>query len=407
MRTATLIGGMTLLGAMTMTLLLPTSAAVAQPSFTWIGRPPAATSDISAVSDISADGSAVVGYYASIFQLQSYRWTASGGRTDFGPPNYLSNGAYSVSGNGNVIAGTYTTSLGDEPSVFTITNGGPLTRYSRPPVNSAVVFPVANGDGSVIFATGEGVVGGSIVSRQPVRYTSPTHYQLLTAPAGGDSLRYTARDAADSGQLMVGDAFDTTRGTRPYPTVWREGQGSTWLAVDESTFVGQATAVSRNGQYIAGGLYEETGPGRLAIWSDAGLSTFALPTGGRTEWTEIYPSHAADNGSIMTGVLRSAVGGRSGFVWTASGGIVTTKDFLVGIGVPFPLSSTQVLVDIDETVLSSDGNTIAGVLSIRDTATNQFTSGHFVVNIPTPSALLLSGCSVLVVGSWRRRASTK
>jgi uncharacterized membrane protein len=397
MRAATFIGGMASI------LFLSMSTAMAQPSFTWIGRPPAATSDINAVSDISANGSAVVGYYASTSRLQSYRWTPTSGRTDFGPPNYLSNAAYSISGNGNVIAGTYTTSLGGQPSVFTITNGGPLTPYVVPPVNSAVVFPFASGDGSVIFATGEGVVGGSIVSRQPVRYTSPTTFDLLTAPAGGDSLRYAARDAADSGQLMVGDAFDTTRGARPYPTVWREGQGSTWLAVDESTFVGQATAVSRNGQYIAGGVYEETGPGRLAIWSDAGLSTFALPTDGQPAWTEIYPSHAADNGSIMTGVLRSAVGGRSGFVWTASGGIVTTKDFLVSIGVPFPLSSTQVLVDIDETVLSSDGNTIAGVLSIRDTATNQFTSGHFVATIPTPSTVLLSGWAAILLGCRRRR----
>jgi hypothetical protein len=394
MRTATLFGGITA------TLLV--SAAVAQPSFTWIVTFPRNTD--TAVYDISADGSAAVGFVAPANTLVGYRWTRTGGRVDYAAPTFPFAGtvAAGLSADGAVTVGTYTPSFTSEPRVFRSVNNGPFEGYRIPSGNNRVVRPSVSADGSVVFASAEFRSNGNLFSNQPVRYTSPTAFTLLTAPAGGDSLQYSARDAADSGQMMVGDAFDTTRGSRPYPTVWREGQGSTWLPVDESTFVGQATAVSRNGQYIAGGLYDATGPGRLAIWSDAGLNTFALPTGGEIEWTTVNPKSLTNSASIVTGELRGPNFERGGFVWTPASGIITVTEYLTSVGVVIPLGPSEVAW-IAEPVISADGSALAGKISIRDTSTNQIIVNHFVATIPAPSSLLSLGAVAAIAYRRRRR----
>src|SRR6476661_4573944 len=138
------------------------SEAVVPATFAWLGTLPGDI--ISDASDVSADGSTVVGYsYQNETTTHAIRWTAAGGMVSIGdlPGGNTNGAANAVSANGGVIVGGSSSALSysgnpgyQEPFRWTASTGmqgfGYLSNY-----------PSSYGGAYGVSADGSVVVGNS------------------------------------------------------------------------------------------------------------------------------------------------------------------------------------------------------------------------------------------------------
>ncbi len=389
MRAATLLGGMA--------ATLITTAALAQPTFEFLEPYSSPRVGPTYLTDISPNGSVVTGLHTTTSTGVGSFWNGTA-RVDYLPPQFAtpSSRLFSVSGNGRVVAGDYSP-VGGQRRIFTSTLSGAVTTF--PIVDGTeMIFPRLSADGSVVAATAVAVDAfGNVFASRAVRFTSPTTWSFTPVPASAVPLQSSVSAMSDDANMMAGVALDTARSGNTHATIWRNGIGSEWLPVPSSASRSFADTISRNGQLVAGAVYGSEGP-RLAIWANNSITTFAIPA----DRVQIAPTHISDDGGIASGTMTDVNFGRTGFIWTPQSGVVLARDFLLSAGVPIPLGPLQQLRAVVDPIVSADGTTIAGTLSILNTDTGIFEVSFFRATIPSP-ATLFAGALGLVAYLRRRR----
>jgi hypothetical protein len=398
MRAATLIGGMTA------TVLLA-AAAVAQPTYEAIPLPAGTlfNSFSTGVRAVSADGRTVAGNAASGNGDRGWRWRSGIGRVDYGPPAYpfVDMEVTGLSSDGSTVTGAVP--FNGRTTAFRSRDDGAFELYTLPAGDDELFRPRPSGDGSVVVANSVRFgAGGNPTTSRILRYTTLSTFDVIPAPASAAQGEHFFAGMSSDTRRIVGIAQDSARGNLQHATVWREGQGTTWLPVTPNAARSFALTASREGDFTAGAMIDASGQYQLARWQGDELLTFDLPTGRRS----IEPFSISNDGSIITGTLfgNGADLGDIGFVWTPQTGIVLARDYLLSVGVPFPIGPNQQIRGVTRPFVSADGLSISGRLNTFNTQTNQFESSLFRATIPSPATIsMIAGLAIVSIG--RRRHS--
>ena len=391
MRAARLIGG-------TATALIAATTALAQPDFQFL-QPAAFGSAGARITDISVNGSVLTASQSSgLASIGSY-WNGTQ-RFDIAEPQFPapSSTLNSVSRDGQFFAGDYTP-VGGQSRIFSLSQSGQFNTY---PIagGSRVRLPNISDNGSIIAAQAEVFDSdGSVNARRVVRYTSTSTWDVIAPPVTAIQSQHFISDMSGDGNVIVGAAAIDNLEVRPlFPTIWRNGVGSSWLPTPADTAFAFASTVSANGDVIAGEVTTAVGGTFFAVWSNNLVTTYGLPSG----QNRIFPTHVSDDGQIVTGNVRSFAGVDAGFIWTPSTGTVTAREYLLNVGVPISLGANQQLSGIWDPVVSADGTTIAGTVSIFNTDSGITEVSFFRATIPAPSSLLLVAAASLFTSTRRR-----
>lgn len=374
------------------------TTALAQPTFQFL--PPAAFGPSgSRLTDISANGSVLTASQSSgLASIGSY-WNG-GQRFDVIEPQFPtpSSTLNSTSSDGQFFAGEYTP-LAGQSRIFSLSQSG---QFNTDPIvgGSRVRLPNISDNGSIIAAQAEAVGSdGSVNARQVVRYTSASTWDVIAPPVTAIQSQYFISDMSGDGNVIVGAAAIDNLDARPlFPTIWRNGVGSSWLPTPAETTFAVASTVSPNGNVVAGEVTTTAGGASFAVWSNNLVTTYSLPSG----QNRIFPTHVSDDGQIVTGNVRSFTGVDAGFIWTPSTGTVTAREYLLNAGVSIPLGPNQQLSGILDPVVSADGATIAGTISIFNTDSGITEVNFFRATIPAPSSLLLVAAACMITSTRRR-----
>ena len=243
---------------------------------------------------VSADGTVVVGdlHKESFYPISPFRWTQETGMVDLGyifyPDDFLSNYSYThdVSGDGSVIVGS----------------AAAVNKAFRWSESSGVIF-LEDGQANAVSADGSVVVGGTEgKSSEAFRWTQETGIVGLGYLAGGEGQESHAYGVSDDGSIVVG--FSEHQAFR-----WTQETGMVGLGTLTNDSISFARGVSADGSVVVG--YD-----------------------------------------ISYDINRNQ---SEAFVWTHTGGIVSLKETLIGEGLDvsgWTLSSA--------TAISADGFTIVG-----------------------------------------------
>lgn len=305
------IGGITADGSTFVGSVYRSYAQSIQSGFIWtaaggvqpVGDRPASSPLIQAESytssDISADGSVIVGKAAgAIFgQAGAYRWTEAGGFQSLGTlPDGISSNATAVSGDGNVVVGFDGFFSGES---FRWTEAGGMQSLGFLPGGETIKTdqPTAtNYDGSVVV----GIAMTGDYKRNAFRWTEQSGMQAL--PTLDDKLT-EANDISWDGSIIVGKS---RKGYYDQAVRWVDGEIQS-----------------------LGGLNGE----EVSLSSALGVS---------------------GNGAVAVGTLYSP---SNGFRWTEDGGMLTVEDWLTASGADMPESAITETAD----ATNEDGSVVVGV----------------------------------------------
>lgn len=310
----------------------PPAGAQAIPSFSGVGDLPGGAAD-SAASDVSADGTVVVGLSESSAGTEAFTWTASGGIAGLG---FLSGSdprseAVAVSGDGSVVAGTSRNSSGEERAVRW--SGGGITSLGT--FSCSGCDPTTTGldlsdDGQVVVGAGlaKSLFGDPRLhaARWPGGGTGIDDIGDLSGPATFN----TAHGVSGNGGVIVGTG-ETSASPRGW--WWSSGSGMNALpdapgALSRST----AQAVSADGSVVVGSANTSgstTGHLEAARWIGGGFGTLELL--GALPGVTVADSEARDvsgGGEVVVGRAVSASSGDRAFVWDATNGMRDLNDVL-------------------------------------------------------------------------------
>jgi len=359
--------------------LCVTAAAGQTPSFALVGFAPGNTSSV--VLGLSQDGSVGVGASGGVVSV-AFRWTAAGGREDYGllPGMPAQTWAKAVSSNGTVIAGSIAGNPIESASVR-IGSGLVQDLGILPNHHSSRALAVS-GDGTIVVGQNMAGSGTNYTSGKAFRWTAQTGMQPMPHLRAGGSLTQ-ARGISRDGTTIVGmSQFDGTGG--PIEAFrWTQSGGMVPLpnlpgATILETF---ANAANADGSVIVGNAASATPQNyyHAVRWTAAGIQDLGVLPGR-------INSHAyatSDDGNVIGGI--SAVfPNETPFVWTPLTGRIPLADHLASSGVIVPQGWT--LKNL--WAISGDGNTFAG--EVRSAAG---IDQGFVATVPAPSGV------VIVVGS--------
>jgi uncharacterized membrane protein len=330
------------------------------------------------------------------FTWQSFTWTPAGGRQDF-TPTVTSRLAGLISGDGNVIAGSYLNSSFTR-ALATVRNssGSWVTIPSLPGYSNGDNGPVAlSRDGSRIVGYSSAGQGGGL-SAQSWIWSATTGTQAIPTFTGG-SQYFVSSDTSGDGLTAVGYGSRGALGNNQEAWIWRDGQGTSVLPspLNDS----EARAVTPNGDMVVGRVLRSIDSQGFtvygaAVWRDRVLDS--LGTFGDFRGTTA--SSVSNNGSLLVGNLEASPTqsySRS-FVWTQATGMVLMEDYLQSFGIVLPANK----IIVGNAMVSGDGRTFAGTLLDLQNPLSTFNM-DFVATIPAPA-----GMPVLFLGllaSARRR----
>lgn len=327
-------------------------------------------------TDVSADGSVVVGYVqvtSTWFpEGEAFRWTA-----DEGMASVMAGGfARGVSSDGSVIVGSSTCCFG--PAFRWTSEAGPIAFGSNLGEGSTLAF-AASSDGSVIVGSHNG---------QASQWTS--EHGLITLDLRPGAISSAASDVSADGSVIVGgrDTGAAQQGFR-----WT-ADGDVILLGDlpGGSFGSTATGVSADGSVVVGWSYAgpAIGTAEAFRWtSDGGMVGLGdLPGGVRAS----YAHDISADGSIIVGYGESA-NGQEAFVWDAANGMRSVSDLLTGLGVDltgWTLTSAN--------AISADGTTIVGN-GINPSGRSEAWLARIPVPEPTTSMMLTAA---IILAAFRR-----
>ncbi len=312
--------------------------------------------DVGYATDISADGSVVVGNTEGLYE--PFRWTAEGGLEILAAGG--GSGSPDVSADGTQVSasipgadGTYWTQ-----GRWTLGQGWEETMPPPPPDG----YPMDDSYGS---AWGLSEDGSTVVGLY-WRWGMPgggAHASTWTRETGAiglgsDGGNSRANDANEDGSVIVGwDENPEWGGWRP--AVWVDGVKT--ILAEHDAFC-EASAVLPDGSVVLGqSLDDSTGLRVAARWIWNGTSweenlLGALP-GLHPNFGVAICNDATPDGSIIVGYNRfSNPGDATGFIWTEETGVIDVEDYLAdnGVTVPFEINITSVQA------ISYDGSIMVG-----------------------------------------------
>jgi probable HAF family extracellular repeat protein len=367
--------------------MLPTDARAATPGITAVGA--STTRPSSSATDVSGDGSAVVGDSTGDgSNYAAYRWTAGGGTVPLDGFR-----AAGVSGDGSVIAGSQN---------FV---GGQAVRWTQ--ATGAIPLGAGATDASGISEDGSVIVGlGYDASNvaHAYRWTQQTGVTPLgDLPGGWDTS--IAIGVSGDGAVAVGYSTSTS-GQEAFR--WTPGGGMAGLGdLPGGNFESGAYGANHDGSVVVG--YGSSADAQEAFaWREStgmvGLGF--LPTAAPFT-TFSGAEDVSDDGSVIVGFSSSSLAVddpidfyTEAFVWTPGSGMVRLWDVLEAAGVDPAASGWTSLVTAKG--VSDDGRTIAGY-GVR----NGVITG-FVAVIPEPgSTMVLAASAALGLTRLRRRCTLR
>lgn len=384
-RTRSAIGLLVLL-VITMTTVQPATAS----SFVPLGELPGAR--FSAAFGVSGDGSTVVGVSevenrSFINQNEAFRWTLSTGLQSTGdlPGNGVAYRATDVSADGSIVVGSLSNDDGIEP--FRWTSSGDIHGLGDLPGR----LDLSQGLG--ISDDGTTVVGSSINengSGEAFRWTAAGGIQGLGDLPGGGFFS-VANDASEDGSTIVGQSFSED-GLEAFR--WTAAGGVQGLGdLPGGGFFSVAHDVSADGSTIVGEGSGANGPEAFRWTAAAGLQGLGF-LGKRG-----FNSRALGVSSDGTVVVGASVGDSvEAFVWDSSNGMRSLKDLLLSDGID--LTDWRLA---EAHGVSQDGKTIVG-FGTNPAGNIEAFLATLTVQVPEPTSLTLLGLFIGALGlMWRKR----
>ena len=290
-------------------LIFSSNAMAAQ--FHELGFTPGRTNS-STATDVSDDGSVVVGYSrgSGISDSEAFRWTLSGGMAGLGD---LSGGVFysqanGVSADGSIVVGQAMSASGGQG--FRWTSIGGMAALGTMPGGT---YSIANGisaNGSLVVGVGDSTSG-----YQAFRWTTTGGAVGLGVLSGGTSS--TAQGASSDGLVIVGQAdIQAFR--------WTSGGGMVGLGYLSGGSESTAFSTSADGSVAVG--YSNTTTGYEAIrWtSTGGMVGLGLLPGGTTS----FATSVSADGSVVVGSA-DATSGSTCFLWNSTSGMRELKSALL------------------------------------------------------------------------------
>ncbi|MBX9792466.1 MAG: PEP-CTERM sorting domain-containing protein [Pirellulales bacterium] len=351
---------------------------------------------------VSADGSVVVGFGSSASASEAFRWTSDGGVGQVNmvglgdlPGGGFGSRASDVSADGSVVVGSRQSTSGTE--AFRWTSGEGMVGLGDLP--GGIFYSQAAGvsaDGSVVVG-----FGSSASASEAFRWTSGggagqgTMVGLGDLP-GGIFSSYANGVSAD-GSVVVGYGLSAS-GYEAFR--WTSGGGAgqgTMVGLGDlpgGIFDSYANGVSADGSVVVGRGNSASGFEAFRWTSGGGLVGLGDLPGG-TFYS--YANGVSADGAVVVGSSTSA-SGYEAFRWTSGGGLVSLRELLVNQGVTNVTGWTLT----QATAVSADGRTIVG------RGINPDGNGEaWIATVPEPSTITLAAsglaCACLIAASRRRR----
>lgn len=325
-----------------------------------------------AATDVSGDGSVIVGNSVNDFLYQQARWTRDTGFVLLGratgPVFGTGGGAPQISYDGTRVSSTIT---GGNDSYITAgvwTEGQGWQEIFPPLLPGAMLLDLSYGSSWAISGDGGTVAG--LFWRDRLTFGGGSAHAFSWNETDGATDLGGSPDANSSrangvnadGSVVVG--WESAAQGQWQPAVWVDGV-KTILA--DTPVSCEARAVSDDGTVIVGWSYDANNAMRVAarwVWDGADWNEELLgilpgtpigPLGGRS-----YASAISGDGSVILGTNQYISNGpfstQTGFIWTEAGGMVDIRDLLSDHGLSLPAG-----FQIDGLAgVTQDGSTIVG-----------------------------------------------
>jgi probable HAF family extracellular repeat protein len=325
----------------------------APPSFQGLG--------VSDASDLSADGSTVVGVVEMDGIRQAFRWARDGGRQLLSPSLPASSYIGGVSADGTTIIGSASNNMGFHEAFRWTAAGGMQWLGDLPGGAFRSGAQDVSEDGSVIVGVSVAASG-----EEAFRWTAADGMQGL---GGSYSQAY---DVSADGSAVIG-FFNGNRAFR-----WTSANGMQDLGTGANSEESWLSGLSADGSVVVG--VNSLNPFR---WTSAGgLQDFGNVT--------FSPSAVSSDGSIIVGGSN-----RGAVIWDAANGVRRLQT-LLAVEYGLDLADWELL---SAAAVSADGRTIMGVGRHLSTEAQE----AWIATIPEPSSLVLLGLGGIFAFLLRRK----
>jgi uncharacterized membrane protein len=291
---------------------------------------------------LSGNGEVMAANYGG----EIYRWTPTSGFQDLGPGDSFSSSIGISKDGSTIISGAIGSDGYSRPTLWTSKGLVDLGH----PVNGCSAVGNSWGSGYGLNANGTVAVGlaWNCKSAEGFAWTTATGNISLGHPAGNHSSRASAVSA--NSETIVGFWEDVTGPRRPVR--WVAGQRDLFLGYKT---LGEATAVTSEGQRIVGQYYDVHNNGIAFLYSDKkGFTSLGTIQHALSEQSSA--NSISDNGTVV-GWSGDIFGhGIQAFGWTATGGMVPLAKMLRLAGAHIPAG--VILYTADS--VSADGTTFVG-----------------------------------------------
>lgn len=283
------------------------------------------TSEAAAMSD---SGTTIVGYSTTtLTSNQATIWTASSpgswlvdGRIDLlsGTQNWYSNGANSLSANGQVAVGTRSFDTTEEAFFWT-----PEGQIQLVPLPTDTAEPIRSSQGWGVSSNGNFLVGHSVI---PVLLAFETRAwfwdrgqakAVWLPPLGGTTVpNRGAFGVSANGSQVVGWAQASL--TQQAAVMWTHGGAPVVLHKTGDTVLGlSALSISPDGSVVAGFAYNAgTGKNTAFKWTESGgMVALSPPTTGTHALTYTTAVRVSANGRVIVGYGENVLGNEEAVFW--------------------------------------------------------------------------------------------
>jgi probable HAF family extracellular repeat protein len=267
-------------------------------------------------TDVSADGSVVVGESWGGSGIEAFRWTAATGSIGLGDltaDSSLNSEGSGVSADGAVVVGNAAT--GGLRRAFRWTAGGGMVDLGALDAECSSYGEGVSADGSVVAAIGYRAQGTSCGPAEASRWTAQDGMVGLIPDPGAAQYSFAHGISAD-GSTIVGEWY-------PFAFRWTPSGGVETLPMLQDAVHCTARAASADGSVIVGECDSSSGS-RAFRWTEShGIAAL--------DGAFLARDVSAD-GAIVVGEM-TASGSQVAFVWSAEQGVRDLRTVLIDAGV--------------------------------------------------------------------------
>ena len=306
----------------------------------------------------SADGTVMAANYGG----EIYRWTATNGFQYLGPGDSF-NSSIGISADGStIISGRVGTDGFTSPTIW---KNGAVVDLGHPK-NGCTQLASSWGSGYGVNADGSIAAGlaWNCHGAEGFKWTAKRGVVSLGHPAGHHSSRASAISA--DGKTSVGFWEDPTGPRRPVR--WIGSKHDLFLG---ETTLGEATAVTSDGQQIAGQVYTDSGSAVAFVYTDQG-GLRALGTITHSPFDQSIANGVSDTGRVVGWSGDPFGNGIEAFFWSEKKGMKRLSRVLQSMGAQIP----DGMVLTTAIAISADGLTVAG-----EYMDAQFNFGNWIAHL--------------------------